>query len=207
MSAEWLLGISYVRLWERVHRAEEALISVAPIERVIAGALDDELRLLGSDIDNRDEIRLRVRTAVDALSARAGLLLRPPAPAGAPAPAAALAYAEADERFARELLREVHHAINDFRDECRLGLVRARNQLLRTVFATSTVAFLLLALAISVSVPPHTVIAATSFFLVGAVVGLFNRLYLDASAQTAVEDYGLSVARLLHTPLFSGLVS
>ena len=38
-------------------------------------------------------------------------------------------------------------------------------------------------------------------------MGLFNQLYLDASAETATEDYGLTTARLLHTPLFSGLAA
>jgi hypothetical protein len=208
VSAEWLLGIGYVRLWERVHRGEEALIMVQPTERVIADALGDQLRLQGSSIDNRDELLLRVRTAVDVLCARAGVILRASTPAGPPAPAAPPpAYTVADEQLALETLRGVRRAIDEFRDECRLGLVRARNQLFRTVLGTAIVAYLLLALAIGVSVPRYTLIAATSFFLVGAVVGLFNRLYLDASTQTAVEDYGLSFARLVHTPLFSGLAA
>jgi hypothetical protein len=32
-------------------------------------------------------------------------------------------------------------------------------------------------------------------------------MYLDANAETAVEDYGLSRMRLFHTPLFSGLAA
>jgi len=38
-------------------------------------------------------------------------------------------------------------------------------------------------------------------------VGLFNQLYLEGSAETATEDYGLATARLLHTPIISGLAA
>jgi hypothetical protein len=43
------------------------------------------------------------------------------------------------------------------------------------------------------------------FFLVGALVGLFNRLRIEASSNRAIDDFGLFEARLLHTPLISGL--
>ncbi len=56
-------------------------------------------------------------------------------------------------------------------------------------------------------VPRPAFTSAIAYFLIGAPVGLFNRLYLDASTETAVEDYGLSAARLLHTPLLCGLAA
>jgi hypothetical protein len=46
-----------------------------------------------------------------------------------------------------------------------------------------------------------------AFYIVGAIVGLFSRLGAEAEAEAAVEDYGLSRARLFHTPLFSGLAA
>jgi hypothetical protein len=49
------------------------------------------------------------------------------------------------------------------------------------------------------------VVAATIFFLVGAIVGLFNRLHLETQTNTAVNDYGLSMARVIATPVLSGL--
>lgn len=85
--------------------------------------------------------------------------------------------------------------------------MRARNQLFRTIFFTSVLGYSLLALAVIVGAPDSCLIAATAFFLVGATIGLFNRLYLDSLADTAVEDYGLSTARLMHTPLLSGLAA
>jgi hypothetical protein len=38
-------------------------------------------------------------------------------------------------------------------------------------------------------------------------VGLFNQLYLDANTELVSEDYGLATARLVHTPLSSGLAA
>jgi len=48
----WVLATGYINVWKRLHRPEEALIQVLPEQTVIAGALEDELRLIGSKIDN-----------------------------------------------------------------------------------------------------------------------------------------------------------
>lgn len=228
---DWLQQTGYVRRWQRVHRADEAAIMSHSIARVIAEAQFDELRVTGSTIQNRDELVATVRAAITVLSGYAQVTSAAPvvpavAAAGAssaagtpmpppaapvppvPAPAAALPlYKRIDERLAREQLRQVRRAINEFRDDCRLGLVRARNQLWRTVTATMVVSYLLVALTIRAGAPPSAVMAAGVFFLAGAVVGLFNKLNLDSTAQTAVEDYGLSTARLVSTPIFSGLAA
>jgi hypothetical protein len=51
------------------------------------------------------------------------------------------------------------------------------------------------------------IVAAGAFYLVGAIVGLFNRLYSESGEGAAIEDYGLSWARLLLTPVLSGLAA
>jgi hypothetical protein len=53
------------------------------------------------------------------------------------------------------------------------------------------------------------VVAATSFYFVGATVGLFNRLDADAAAgaSTAGSDYGLGTTRLIGVPLLSGVAA
>ena len=48
---------------------------------------------------------------------------------------------------------------------------------------------------------------AAILYLVGAIVGLFNRLRIEAGQSSAVEDFGLSQARLVVTPLVSGLAA
>jgi hypothetical protein len=41
--------------------------------------------------------------------------------------------------------------------------------------------------------------------MVGAIAGMFGRFYREAGNSTAVDDYGLSLARAIATPLLSGL--
>jgi len=221
----WLQQTGYVRLWQRVHHADEAAIMSHPIARVIAEARFDELRVTGSTIENRDDLVAMLRASAEVLIGYAKIATAAPrqaavAAAAGAAPVTALPgggaqlpatpapeYTRVDERLAREQLRQVRRAINEFRDDCRLGLVRARNQLWRTVTGTMAVSYLLVALSIRAGAPPAAVTAGGIFFLVGAIVGMFNKLYLDSMAQTAVEDYGLSTARLVSTPVFSGLAA
>ncbi|HYC07631.1 MAG TPA: hypothetical protein VEG29_06870, partial [Candidatus Binatia bacterium] len=112
-----------------------------------------------------------------------------------------------DERVARGVVREIRFAINEFRDGAWDGLVRSRNRLLRTILVAGVVGLLLLDLAVLAKVPTLNLISAVVFFLVGALVGLFNRLRIEAGSSRAVEDFGLFEARLLHTPLLSGLAA
>ncbi len=115
--------------------------------------------------------------------------------------------ADVDEMVARGVIREVRFAINEFRDGAWDGLVRVRNRLLRTILVAGVVGVLLLDLAVLSNVPSFNLISAIVFFLVGALVGLFNRLRIEAGSSQAVEDFGLFEARLLHTPLLSGLAA
>ena len=46
-----------------------------------------------------------------------------------------------------------------------------------------------------------------TYFLVGAIIGLFARAQGEWNANTAVDDFGLSTARLIHTPWLSGLAA
>jgi hypothetical protein len=202
--SDWLTGTGYIRLWERLHRAEEALLIEAPLGRVLAEANADVHRVTGSTMENSDALLVDARAAIAVLTAVAGMAVNPPPPPPPPAPPQ---YSAADEEFARETLRQFRRAINEFRDDARMGLVRARNHLLRTVFVTTMVSYVLLALAILAGAPTRAIFAAGCFFLIGALVGLFNRLYLDAATNSAVEDYGLTAARVLHTPIISGLAA
>ena len=107
----------------------------------------------------------------------------------------------------RARLRQIRHTVNMFRDDRWDGLVRARNQLVRTTTFTGITACGLLGLAVTMRVPPPAVVGAATFYLVGGVIGLVNQLRKDAETGSAVEDYGLSTARLVYTPLFSGVAA
>ena len=388
----WVSATGYVNVWERVYRAEEALIEVAPQETVLSGAVYDESRLQGSKIEPRDELLAKLRQAVAVIDPSAGHYLIPPArvmgplvisptsplpegtvntayaqalvatggmppfgwkftdeaekpnglelnptgvlsgtpglaktfnftvrvtdsasqmtdrlftltikdPAASPAPAAQLqalavstpsplpegsvnkeytqtllatggmppyrwtatgapawlaltettgelrgtpteaktfnftvrvsdkegkeeprdftltvydsarTYASPPcntdpKRVARAVLRTVRRSINEFRNASWNGLILARNHLLTTMIYTGMTVFVLLAIAMVWGAPRPTVFAASVFYLVGATTGLFDRLRRESQAEVAIEDYGLSTARLVTIPLFSGL--
>ncbi|GAC1434438.1 MAG: hypothetical protein NVSMB54_33420 [Ktedonobacteraceae bacterium] len=112
---------------------------------------------------------------------------------------------------ARLTLREIRRTLNGFRDGIWDGMVRARNRLLGTIALTGAVTHILLCTAIlTEGVNTHTanrdaIIAATAFYIVGAIAGLFGRFYNELSSSKGGDDYGLSLARLIATPLLSGL--
>lgn len=115
---------------------------------------------------------------------------------------------------ARAILREVRRTLNEFRDERWAGLLRLRNRLLATLTLTGLVTYVLLGFAMNgrpSNAPADPlqdpILAAAAFYLVGAIVGLFNRMYGESSEDAAIEDYGLSRARLLLTPILSGLAA
>jgi hypothetical protein len=112
-----------------------------------------------------------------------------------------------DKDVARQTLREVRFAINQYVEDKLGSLLRARNRLIWTMLAVGAATYLLLGLALAAAVPVPQVLAATMFYLVGAIVGLFNRLRFEVGRSGAVEDFGLSMARLVVTPLLSGLAA
>jgi hypothetical protein len=217
----WVLATGYVQVWTLLHAMDEALIEIEPCEAVVSDALLDEARLAGSTMDNRDDLLEQLRLAVHHLGpdASAYLVKQPPIKTPCPPPspsqppsdgtdahATPAAACEAQAQ-ARATLRTVRHAINEYRDIRRGGLVRARNQLMATVLVTGITVYLLLGLAILLRAPAEAVVGAVVFFLVGASVGLFNRLAGQSTSDNAVDDFGLSVARLTLTPIFSGLAA
>jgi len=114
-----------------------------------------------------------------------------------------------DEARARLTLREVRRSLNDYRDHLWEGLLRARNNLLGVTFVTSVGTHILLCIAIlalPVNTASHaTIIAAISYYMLGAIAGLFGRIGQATLANIAVDDYGLTLAQVMSRPLYSGL--
>ena len=250
----WVLGSPYVYLWNRLKRAEEALICVEPRERVLVGAQNDELRLSDSRIANRDYLRESLALAVARLRGlhEAGTgpgssrrQAPPVAPAssrdinGAAGPAAATAQVAsrvdvvaapgsqgrvtgvlddhpwpcsvrnypASDGEARAVLRQVRHSINEYRSDCWAGLVRVRNHLSGASVFTGVAVYALLWLAIVAGADRESILGAATIFLVGTIVGFFNHCYTDSQTDGLIDDYGLSTARLIATPVLSGVAA
>src|SRR2546423_12346340 len=50
----WVLRTGYISLWDRINKADEAMIDVMPIQQVIEAAKYDVLRLNGSDVPSHE---------------------------------------------------------------------------------------------------------------------------------------------------------
>ncbi|HXX78094.1 MAG TPA: hypothetical protein VEI53_06375 [Ktedonobacteraceae bacterium] len=118
------------------------------------------------------------------------------------------------QAVARAVLREVRSTLNDYRDKRWEGLVHQRSQLLRAMAVTGIVTYTLLSLTIlstssmdqkQVMSLQKGILAATMFYIVGAIAGLFVRFYSESQANTSVDDFGLSTTRLIAIPLLSGI--
>src|SRR6266480_3392806 len=204
----WLLATGYINMWKLLHHAEEALIEIEPIETVINKAVHDELCIQDSNMSNSEELLDKLRIAVKKLSPSAAIYLtkqpRDQEARGVPHGKNNKNYSD-PEMEARIALREVRRTLNEYRDNLWEGLIRSRNRLMMIVTITGFLAYSLLCLPIVSNIDPSYVVAATIFFLVGAIVGLFNRLYLETKIDNAVNDFGLSMARVIATPVLSGL--
>jgi hypothetical protein len=226
-SSDWMLATGYPAVWNRLHRADECLFDLECAAMVIGYALYDELRLLGARIPEKEELLSKLRIAVVALEPAAGRYLYQAIALPVSAPGRVLRSMQGSgsadkgvhlrvrghvvlgaqrECLPRAALRQVRHSINEYRDDRREGLVRARNNLFTTVLYTGITAYLVLALALMESVSRSVLAAALTYYLVGATVGLFRHLR-SASARDAIieDDYGLSTVRLLQLPLFCGI--
>lgn len=190
---EWVNGSGYMVAWQRAHRAEEALLGRADAAELYTEVLDDELQLDGSRLPNRRRL--------EDLVSRAKKSLRPDETAATPGKTPG----SDDLGFIRASLREVRYAINDFRDTTWNGLLQLRNQTMAALILTEIAAFTLLGIGVLAPARQSAILAGVAFFLVGASVGLFNRLYHQSQADSAVEDYGLTTVSLLALPVFSGL--
>lgn len=193
-------AVGYMNLWRALHRAEELLILIQPKQEAFAASLNDSLRLSSMPSATIYSAKIRKALAVFGKEAAPAIcddtvkLAEPPEPPDTQATAIAV-------------LSEVRHAFNIYKDDTWERLIRQRNRLLRTVLITSTVALLMLTIAVLFGVSKSALSAAVAIALVGAIVGLFARLGAEAKAGPALDDFGLFEARLLATPILSGLAA
>ncbi len=294
----WISGAGYLKAWNLVHRAEEAMITLEPLEEVIREAIYDQMCLIGSNITARASALNKLELAVKNLSASAAQYLehsgngvvqntlssssgqniatlsamsmgmaknqqdpitgimaithdeKSLAPDdtsivtaqepgisttnGTPKVASGelsdvqgstipidkpavlvndLSVATSkkpathiiSEVEARNALREARRTINEFRDHLWEGLVNSRNLLLGTALITGLLTYVLICFAIIADATPTIITAAIAFYLVGALIGLFSRLYNESKVENASDDYHLTLARIIVTPVLSGI--
>jgi len=112
------------------------------------------------------------------------------------------------ELEARIDLSQIRSEINQYSDDRWAKLVRYRKNLLATAALTGVFTFVLLCIPILLKADIPTIIAATAIYLVGAIIGLFSRLNSEwGDNKTTIDDYGLTLARILVSPMLSGLAA
>jgi hypothetical protein len=189
---QWAFRMGYVKVWELLHRAEEAFIEVAPRDVVVAEALDDERRLAGLDKEGALLIG-QLRESVRLLNRMARAYLSQPGTA----PQDSDAEAPDSDAQARATLRQIRRTLNEFRDATRAALVRARNRMLLGALISGIVLQGLLAAAVSADPPRDSIAGAAAFAVAGAVTALVSGFFRVARRDPAIEDYGLGRAFIL----------
>ncbi len=209
----WVLSSGYTGLRRELHRVEEALYSVESESQLIGDVLHDDLSLEDSGLRNRFTLRRMIRDAMNTISPGASAALLRPVPAlpaasaivGAPAPDGTAVAAAITNAEAREALREVRFAINDYRDDIIDSFALGRNKLIWTFLAVALTTYALVALGLLFGIPKTALVSVSVLYLVASTVGLFNRLRVESSRSSTIEDYGLYLARLVTGALLSGL--
>jgi hypothetical protein len=200
---QWVMSIGYTSVWNRIYNAKEAMVCLLPTPVVVDDAKYDESRLQGSDIPDHDSLLTLLENAIATLSPPALPQLQSPSTQSLQQQPS-----QETETQARTDIRKVSYVIHKFNSERWEGLLRTRNQLMGTALITGTFTYVLLAIAILAGVTPDKIKQIIVFYFLGALVGLFGRLYTESNqTDSAVDDYGLTMARIIVTPLLSGVAA
>ncbi len=223
----WISATGYVSVWKLMHRIDEAFIEIEPIEAVIHNALHDEMSLEDSMLPNKDDLLNKLRRAVVMLDQGASIYLNQQPPQAIRPTIPNVVNPKENEQApthngaqhepfsntidpitqARTIIYEVRTTLHHFRDDRWDKLMRVRNQLMKMTLVTGLLLFALVEFAIMMKVGVEMIKAATIFFFVGSLVGLFSRLYDQSQTDTSIDDFRLATARLIAAPLFCGLAA
>ncbi len=199
----WVAGHGYLTLWTQIHAAEEALFMVEDIGWLSAEADLDLHRLKGSNMPQAEAFTADINNAVKALYPEAQQHYLGGEITGSPFAAEAARW----DTLARMKLRDVRSGINEYRQSIWDGLVRARNQFLRSLIATTFITAILVDFIVLRGTNQLIVLVATVLYLVGVLVGLFGRLQGLIGSASVEEDFGLDTAHLLAVPILSGIAA
>jgi hypothetical protein len=201
----WALGTGYIGIWRRLNAAESLLAYVEPLEQVSTRAYRLSARLAESSMPGAAAMEATLNKARRAIgpkrtSAAAADGVDPRRRATRRVSSSGMS-----EDDIRGAVCEIQFAINEFRTHRYAGLVQARNLLLGASAVGGVALYALLWLALGMD-GTH-VGWWLAFYLVGAMVGIMNVLYTQASVDSSVEDYSLSTARVLVAPQLAGIAA
>lgn len=228
---EWASRTGYVQAWRIVHRAQEALVEIETTPEVIADIVGDIRSILNSALTDSKALIRKMLQAVKNLCPKALVYFeelrtdknytdlfeenvpvqnpnQPPQPITSSADPNQQNPGQSDDQVARQVVQQVKHSLHVYQDNLRGGLVRWRNTTYIAIALTGFVTYLFLCIVILWNTTRFAIGTATAYYMIGAVTGLFVRFYNEANNQDApADDYGLSISRLIATPLLSGLAA
>ncbi|SRR6266487_70772 len=186
---QWISGTGYARLLRLTYQIEETIIESEAPSMLLQDAMHDQDALEGSSIHNSKKLGGELAQAIKDLEAEE------------------CTQNKAAQIRARATIRHTRHVINDFRINRLFELVQQRSNLVLAIVVTGVITYLLVCLALlsSNASLTDTLQAGTAYFIVGAAAGLFGRLYSASNADRAINDYGLSIARINAATHLSGI--
>jgi len=190
---KWILGDGFISLWRLVDRLDASLNYLMPRDRVWTRAQGLLIWLPNqtSPHSGVPDPRQQLNNAIDVLGQEQ----------------APDAWSEVRERG---LVAQIQMLIDSGKTDRYAGFVRARNLLLASCTMTAIALygiFWLGIVALPVDLSRPILSSALFFTTIGALVGLFQLLYVESQSETGVDDYGLSVARLVVAPQLAALAA
>jgi hypothetical protein len=189
----WILGDGFISLWRFVDRLDASLNYLMPRDRVWARALGLLMWLPNPSTASSGvpDLRAQLTNAIQILGQD-----------NAPD--------EWTEARERGVVAQIQTLIDSSKTDRYAGFVRARNMLLASCTMTAIALygiFWLGIVALPTTVSRPILTSALFFTTIGALVGLFQLLYAESQSETGVDDYGLSVARLVVAPQLAALAA
>ena len=203
----WVLGTGYIALWRRLNAAEALLPYIEPLDQVRMRADRLSSRLAESSLPGAAATEARLGEARRALCASQVCAIAPPPRQRARRRSDHQSAGEMAESDVRALIGQIQCAVDDFRTDRYAGLVQARNLLLGTAGIAGAALYAMLWLTLQTMGATGAIQWGVGFYLVGALVGVMNLLYVQASSDSSVEDYSLSSARVVVAPQLAGIAA
>lgn len=210
-SSGWFFGYRWVELWRDIHAAEAQSLGWAPLDLLAAEAMQDVLRLTGSTLSTREQLLAMSATAASQLGSPVSdyfaaytATVKGANPPQQTTPSAQVQVAQAQ---ARALLGRVRLSVETYRDNLWDHLASSFLQFLVGIFTVGWVTFALAAFMVAGHVAVTTVGQAAGLYLVGAFFGIFARIVGEGRNQSPADDYGHKTARIVITPLVSGMAA
>jgi hypothetical protein len=199
--ADWALGTGYVELSRNVHKVDEALIMLLPLNNVIEFGSFLKAEVANSEMSDLEQKLRSLEKALDYLISD----LDDQVVQKKSVKKSAMEVKSQGE--ARGTIRGVSRSLHEFDDDQWMRQVNLLIALNRLTLLTGLALYILLIFAILIGIPLSILISVTFFALIGACTGILGRLYEQAKTDIPVDSTPLANARLMAVPVLSGLAA